>query len=62
MIFDAEPAYRCSLAMAKKTRSSTATERVKSVAAFAPAIAMRLALPLKTGPAGFAADAVPSPG
>ena len=39
---------------ARKTRSSTATERVKSVAEFAAESATRLELPLSAGPAGLA--------
>ena len=48
--------------MARKTLSSTDTERVKSVEIFAPVKATWLALPLRAGPAGGASLAVPSPG
>jgi len=47
---------------ARKTRSSTATERVKRVAALAPESATRLELPLSAGPAGFASVEDVSPG
>ena len=47
---------------ARKTRSSTATERVKSVAVSAPESATRLELPLSAGPAGCASVEDKSPG
>src|ERR1700694_2462418 len=45
--------------MARKTRSSTATERVKRVAAFPPTMATCPALLLKAGAAGLCAGARP---
>src|SRR3984885_13089218 len=47
---------------ARKTRSSTATERVKTVAVAAPGTATRAELPLSAGPAGFASLEDVSPG
>ena len=47
---------------ARKTRSSTATERVKTVAVAAPGTATRAELPLRAGPAGFASLEDVSPG
>jgi hypothetical protein len=47
---------------ARKTRSSTAIECVKTVAVAAPGTATRAELPLRAGPAGFASLEVVSPG
>ena len=47
---------------ARKMRSSTATECVKTVAVAAPGTATRAELPLSAGPAGFASLEVVSPG
>jgi hypothetical protein len=47
---------------ARKTRSSTATEWVKTVAEVAPEDATRLALPLRAGPAGLVLLLEGSPG
>ena len=48
--------------MARKTRSSTGTEVVKTVEVLASGRAICFAKPLRAGPAGFGVVLAPSPG
>ena len=48
--------------IARKTRSSTGTEVVKTVDVFASGRAICFARPLRAGPAGFGVVLAPSPG
>src|SRR6202166_2591681 len=59
--FPARKHYLLEFVIARKTRSSMATERVKSVAA-CPASPTLFPFPPIAGPASFAAVDVPSPG
>src|SRR3984885_4142991 len=58
----AEPMQPPAPVRARKTRSSTATERVNSVAASPSARATCVELPLSAGPAGLTSVAAASPG